>query len=127
VNCRPLNDLHKATPDKYDKGDGPEYVTLGKFGTEPRHRQRRVGDSPQQHLQRSRPRYRIDRIGAGVGVRAVSARHHHDADTGGIELVWGEAATIERLLFMTAAREGFGSVLADSTRAVERGTIRLRR
>ena len=36
VNCRPLNDLHSATPDKYDKGDGPEYVTLGKFGPEPR-------------------------------------------------------------------------------------------
>ena len=32
VNCRPLNDLHSAVPDKYDKGDGPEYVTLGKFG-----------------------------------------------------------------------------------------------
>ena len=45
---------------------------------EPRHRQRRVGDSPQQHLQRSRPRHRIDRIGAGVGVRALPARHHHD-------------------------------------------------
>jgi aldehyde:ferredoxin oxidoreductase len=43
------------------------------------------------------------------------------ADTGGIELIWGDAATIERLLFMMAVRDGFGNVLADSTRAVERG------
>src|SRR3954462_11520989 len=31
VNCRPLNDL-KSGADKYSSGDGPEYVTLGKFG-----------------------------------------------------------------------------------------------
>jgi aldehyde:ferredoxin oxidoreductase len=43
------------------------------------------------------------------------------AGTGGIELIWGDAATIERLLFMTAAREGFGNVIADSMRAVEKG------
>ena len=30
VNCRPLNDLHGG--DRYAQGDGPEYVTLGKFG-----------------------------------------------------------------------------------------------
>ncbi len=32
VNCRPLNDLHTDPADRYGKGDGPEYVTLGKFG-----------------------------------------------------------------------------------------------
>ena len=32
VNCRPLNDLHRDPSDKYGRGDGPEYVTLGKFG-----------------------------------------------------------------------------------------------
>src|SRR5439155_15437821 len=35
VNCRPLNDMSNdpnVRPDKYVKGDGPEYVTLGKFG-----------------------------------------------------------------------------------------------
>ena len=32
VNCRPLNDLHTGPGDKYGRGDGPEYVTLGKFG-----------------------------------------------------------------------------------------------
>ena len=42
-------------------------------------------------------------------------------DTGGLELVWGDAALVERLLFMLARREGFGDVLAASTRAVEQG------
>ncbi|HEY5720293.1 MAG TPA: aldehyde ferredoxin oxidoreductase C-terminal domain-containing protein, partial [Gammaproteobacteria bacterium] len=41
--------------------------------------------------------------------------------TGGLELTWGDARLIEQLLFMTARREGFGNVLADSARAVEKG------
>ena len=33
VNCRPRNDLgDEGVGDRYDTGDGPEYVTLGKFG-----------------------------------------------------------------------------------------------
>ena len=32
VNCRPLNALNPDPADKYGRGDGPEYVTLGKFG-----------------------------------------------------------------------------------------------
>jgi aldehyde:ferredoxin oxidoreductase len=43
------------------------------------------------------------------------------AHTGGLALTWGDAALVEELLFMTASREGFGDVLADSSRAVERG------
>jgi aldehyde:ferredoxin oxidoreductase len=42
-------------------------------------------------------------------------------DTGGLELTWGNYPVIEKLLFMTAKREGFGDVIADSNRAVERG------
>ena len=81
VNCRPLNDLHKATPDKYDKGDGPEYVTLGKFG-------------PNLGIDSVESVIRLNNIcndlgldtastgsALGVGVRAVSARHHHDRAT----------------------------------------------
>jgi aldehyde:ferredoxin oxidoreductase len=41
--------------------------------------------------------------------------------TGGIELTWGNYEIIEKLLFMTAKREGFGDTIADSARAVERG------
>jgi aldehyde:ferredoxin oxidoreductase len=42
--------------------------------------------------------------------------------TGGLDLRWGDADLVERLLFMISRREGFGNVLADSTRAVETGS-----
>jgi aldehyde:ferredoxin oxidoreductase len=38
-----------------------------------------------------------------VGDGAVPARHHHDGDTGGIDLSWGNAEVVERLLFMRVA------------------------
>jgi aldehyde:ferredoxin oxidoreductase len=121
VNCRPLNDLHRATPDRYDQGDGPEYVTLGKFG-------------PNLGIDTVEPVIRLNNICNDLGLDTASTGSAlawafelyqrgiiTTADTGGLELVWGDAATIERLLFMIATREGFGHVLADSTRAVERG------
>jgi aldehyde:ferredoxin oxidoreductase len=43
------------------------------------------------------------------------------AQTGGLDLTWGNAEAVEQLLFQAAAREGFGNVIADSTRAVEKG------
>jgi aldehyde:ferredoxin oxidoreductase len=39
----------------------------------------------------------------------------------GLDLAWGNYEAIETLLFMIAAREGFGSVVADSSRAVDKG------
>src|SRR5260370_12952510 len=41
--------------------------------------------------------------------------------TGGLDLTWGNAEAVEALLFLMAERQGFGNVVADSTRAVERG------
>lgn len=121
VNCRPLNDLHSATPDKYDAGDGPEYVTLGKFG-------------PNLGVDRVEAVLRLNNICNDLGFDTASTGTAlawafelfqrgiiTTAHTGGLELHWGDAATIEKLLFMTAARDGFGDVLADSTRAVEKG------
>jgi len=118
VNCRPLNDLHKATPDKYDKGDGPEYVTLGKFGPN-------LGVESVIRLNNICNDLGLDTASTGSALGWAFELYQRGiittVNTGGIELVWGDAATIERLLFMMAAREGFGNVLADSTRAVERG------
>lgn len=121
VNCRPLNDLHSAAPDKYDKGDGPEYVTLGKFG-------------PNLGIDSVVSVIRLNNICNDLGLDTASTGSAlawalelfqrgiiTTAHTGGIELTWGDGATIEKLLFMMAAREGFGAVLADSTRAVEKG------
>ena len=41
--------------------------------------------------------------------------------TGGLDLHWGNYDVIEKLLFMTARREGFGDTIAASSRAVEQG------
>jgi aldehyde:ferredoxin oxidoreductase len=116
-----LNDLHKATPDKYDQGDGPEYVTLGKFG-------------PNLGIDRVEAVIRLNNICNDLGLDTASTGSAlawafelyqrgiiTTKETGGLQLQWGDAPLIERLLFMMAAREGFGGVLADSTRAVEKG------
>ncbi len=107
--------------DRYDKGDGPEYVTLGKFGPN-------LGiASPEQVL-------RLNNILNDLGLDAASTggaigwamelyqRGIIDQERcGGLALEWGNYQAVERLLFLTARREGFGNVIADSSRAVERG------
>jgi aldehyde:ferredoxin oxidoreductase len=121
VNCRPLNDLKADPADRYGRGDGPEYVTLGKFG-------------PNVGIDRVERVIRLNNICNDLGLDTASTGSAiawamelyqrgliTTADTGGLDLSWGGADVVERLLFLTAAREGFGNVLADSTRAVERG------
>jgi aldehyde:ferredoxin oxidoreductase len=130
VNCRPLNDLRRApvepgfsrtAADKYADGDGPEYVTLGKFG-------------PNLGIDRLETVIRLNNICNDLGLDTASTGSALSwamelfqrgiittADTGGIDLSWGNGESVERLLFMLSRREGFGDVLADSTRAVERG------
>lgn len=107
--------------DRYDRGDGPEFVSLGKFGPN-------IGvTEPEQVL-------RLNNIVNDLGLDASSAggalgwamelyqRGIIDTKTtGGLELTWGNYPVIEKALFMTARREGFGDVLADSARAVEKG------
>jgi aldehyde:ferredoxin oxidoreductase len=107
--------------DKYDKGDGPEYVTVGKFGPQ-------IGISQPEQL------LRLNNILNDLGMDSASTggaiawamelwqRGLIDAThTGGLDLAWGNYASVEKLLFMTARREGFGDVIADSGRAVATG------
>ena len=121
VNCRPLNELTSDPADKYGRGDGPEYVTLGKFG-------------PNIGIDRIEPVIRLNNMCNDLGFDTASmgsaiswAMELYQrgiitkAQTGGLELTWGDAELVERLLFMTCRREGFGNVLAESTRAVEKG------
>lgn len=121
VNCRPLNDMKGGPADRYARGDGPEYVTLGKFG-------------PNVGIDRIEPVIRLNNICNDLGLDTASTGSAiawamelfqrgivTERDTGGLRLAWGDAELVERLLFMLARREGFGDVLADSTRAVEKG------
>ncbi|MFG0320024.1 MAG: aldehyde ferredoxin oxidoreductase C-terminal domain-containing protein [Planctomycetota bacterium JB042] len=110
-----------GTFDKYDKGDGPEYVTLGKFGP-------MVGVTTIEHV------LRLNNICNDLGLDTSSTGSAiawamelwergliTEKETGGLDLSWGNFESIERLLFLIAKREGFGDVVADSARAVETG------
>ncbi len=107
--------------DRYDKGDGPDYVTLGKMGP-------MIGiREPEQVLRLNNVVNDLGLDSASTGSAIAWAMELYQRgiitpeDTGGLELTWGNYEVIERLLFMTAKREGFGDVIADSSRAVERG------
>jgi aldehyde:ferredoxin oxidoreductase len=121
VNCRPLNEMNQDPADRYGRGDGPEYVTLGKFG-------------PNIGVDRIETVIRLNNICNDLGFDTASTgsaiawamelyqRGIIDRKkTGGLDLAWGNAEAVEELLFLTSRREGFGNVVADGTRAVERG------
>lgn len=121
VNCRPLNALNQDPSDKYGRGDGPEHVTLGKFG-------------PNLGIDRIESVIRLNNICNDLGLDTASTgssiawamelyqRGIIDRDrAGGLDLSWGNAQSVEELLFLTSRREGFGRVVADGTRAVEKG------
>lgn len=107
--------------DRYDKGDGPEYTTLQKMGP-------MIGiSSPEQvmRLNNILNELGLDSASAGSAVSWAMELYQRGIitarDTGGLDLSWGNYRVVEKLLFMSARREGFGDVIADSNRAVERG------
>jgi aldehyde:ferredoxin oxidoreductase len=107
--------------DRYDKGDGPEYVTVQKMGP-------MVGlREPEQVLRLNNILNDLGLDSASTGSAIAWAMELYqrgiitNKETGGLDLSWGNYQVVEKLLFMTAKREGFGDVIADSSRAVERG------
>ena len=107
--------------DKYDKGEGPEYVNIGKFGPN-------IGiKTPEQVLRLNNICNDLGLDASGTGTAFGWAMELYQrgiitqADTGGLDLSWGNYPAIEKLLQLTALRQGFGDTIADSTRAVERG------
>jgi hypothetical protein len=107
--------------DRFDKGDGPDYVTMQKMGP-------MVGlREPEQVLRLNNILNELGLDSASVGSAIAWAMELFQRgiitakETGGLDLSWGNYQTVETLLFMIANREGFGDVIADSSRAVERG------
>ncbi|HVT05749.1 MAG TPA: aldehyde ferredoxin oxidoreductase C-terminal domain-containing protein [Thermoanaerobaculia bacterium] len=123
VNCRPLNDMTHdpdCVHDRYSKGDGPEYVTLGKFGPN-------IGISDVKQV------LRLNNICNDLGLDTASTgsalswamelyqRGILSKEQAGLDLAWGNYETIEKVLFMIARREGIGNAIADSAQAVANG------
>lgn len=110
-----------GTFDRFDKGDGPEYVTLQKMGP-------MVGlREPEQVLRLNNilNELGLDSASAGSAIAWAMELYQRgiitSRETGGLEVSWGNYEVVEKLLFLTARREGFGDTIADSSRAVERG------
>ena len=120
VNCRPLNDMtgcEHVPQDRYVKGDGPEYVTVGKFGPN-------IGISEVTQVLRLNNICNdlgLDTSSTGSAIAWAMELYQRGIIKPDLDLTWGNYETIERLLFMTAKREGFGNVIADSSRAVVKG------
>ena len=112
---------HDDRFDRYDRGDGPEYTTLQKMGP-------MIGISePEQvvRLNNILNELGLDSAGAGSAISWAMELYQRgiitDKETGGLDLSWGNYPVVEKLLFMSAKREGFGDVIADSSRAADKG------
>ncbi len=107
--------------DRYDKGEGPEYIVVGKFGPN-------IGiKEPEQVLRLNNilNDLALDASSTGSAIAWAMELYQRgiidQQTTGGLELTWGNYPVIEQLLFMTAKRQGFGNTIAVSSRAVEQG------
>jgi aldehyde:ferredoxin oxidoreductase len=98
-----------------DQVDGPEYETLGALGTLVL-----VDDLEAViyagHLCNV---YGVDTISAGCTIALACEMFERGiigaADTGGMEMRYGDAQMVHRLIEMMARREGFGDLLADGS------------
>ena len=117
----PENGTGQEEQDKWAHGDGPEYVTLGKFGPG-------LGiDQPEQVIRFNNMLNDLGLDSASTGSAIAWAMELYQRglitaeDTGGLALNWGDAELIENLLLLIVERRGFGDTLADSGKAVTRG------
>jgi aldehyde:ferredoxin oxidoreductase len=109
----------KASSGKYEwtkDAHKPEYETLASFGT------MNLIDDVESIIKANDicNRYGLDVISAGSVISfAIECFENGlitSADTGGIELRWGNAEAMVAMLEKLAKREGFGDVLADGTK-----------
>ncbi len=143
VSCRPRNDVTSAYPSdpelaalvehvnglgydgvRYLKGDGPEYVTVGKFGPN-------LGVTKPAHviyLNNICNDLGLDTAGTSGCIAWAMELYQRGIidprDTGGLDLTWGNLPVIAELLFLTAKKEGFGKVIASGSHAVDEGHYR---
>ncbi len=140
VNCRPTNDIRSVLesdpelaalvahvnslgPDgmRYLGGDGPEYVTVGKFGPN-------LGVRKPAHviyLNNICNDLGLDTAATGGNLAWAMELYQRGIltvrNTGGLDLTWGNLKAIAELLFLTAAKEGLGRAIAAGSGAVDEG------
>jgi aldehyde:ferredoxin oxidoreductase len=98
-----------------EKVDGPEYETLGALGTSTM-----VSDLEAViYMGHLCNQYGMDTISAGVTIALACELFERGvltpADTGGMEIRYGDSDTIIQLLEMMAKRDGFGDLLAEGS------------
>jgi len=101
-----------------DKVDGPEYETVGALGS-----LLMIFDLEAViHAGHLCNLYGMDTISLGVTIGLACELFERglltSADTGGLEVRYGDAEMVFRLIELTARREGFGAVLAEGNAAL---------
>jgi aldehyde:ferredoxin oxidoreductase len=98
------------------EGQGPEYETVGSFGTS-----LLISDlKAVNYMNHLCAFYGLDTISAGVSM--AFAFHLFDtgviqtSDTGGMKLEWGDAAAAVNLLNQIGNKEGFGSIVSEGVK-----------
>ncbi len=104
-------------PYQMEAGAGPEYETMGSFGT-----MCMVSDQAAVNkMNELCNRAGLDTISCGCtiafAIDCYEAGILTDADTDGLKLNWGAADAIIELIKKIASRDGFGDVLAEGSRA----------
>lgn len=101
-----------------ERVDGPEYETLGALGS------LLMIDDLEAVIYAGHQcnLYGLDTISTGCTIGLACEMFERGiltpADTGGLEIRYGDADTIHRLIEMTARREGFGDLLAEGSAAL---------
>ena len=109
-----------VTLDDGARRKGPEYETIVSFGPN-----LLVDDlAAITRLGELCDRYGMDTISMGNTIGLAFHLYEQGVitskDTGGLELKWGDVEVIEKLIHLTAQREGFGEVLAQGSRFLGR-------
>jgi len=121
VRCKRVVEAEWAGRALRPESGGPEYETISAFGS-----YCDVDDlGAVAYASQMCNEYGVDTISAGATMAFAMECFEHGlitaADTGGIELRWGDGAAMVEMLEQTLRREGLGNLLAEgSQRAAER-------
>ena len=115
VACKREGEI-KDGPYKFCKGPGPEYETVAAFGT-------MCLNSSFESISKANDicnRLGMDTISCGATIAFAMECYEKglitDKDTGGLDLVWGNAEAIVALTEKIGRREGFGDMLSEGSR-----------